>query len=196
MVFYDRRHEKLIGMETRVLEAGKTGKLNTYIIFPSGVYGSSLGPEPGTALGVIQLLYKLQAQQVGFVPYVGEGSSLFQSLHVEDFPPFVIKVLEESLRTDTPEESVYARCYIISSQATPWKIVSPAFAKLLHAQGVVDSPEARSVPLEEAGEGELPNLQAGSMLLKNERAKRMGFKPVKEDVIEFLEKEVEKLKSK
>lgn len=108
----------------------------------------------------------------------------------------MIKVLDEALRTDTPEESVYARCYIASSQATPWKIVSAAFAKLLHAQGVVDSPEARSVPLEQAGEGELPNLQAGSMLLKNERAKRLGFKPVKEDVIEFLEKEVEKLKSK
>jgi nucleoside-diphosphate-sugar epimerase len=176
------------------LEAGKTGKLNTYIIFPSGVYGYSLGPVPGKALGVIQLLYKLQAEQLGFVPYVGEGTSLFQSLHVEDFPPFVLQVLEESLKTDTPKESVYARCYIASSQSTPWKEVSPAFAKLLHAQGVVSSPEARSVPLQEAGEGELPNLQAGSMLFKNERAKRLGFKPVKEGVLKFLEKELEKLK--
>lgn len=179
----------------RVLEAGKTGKLNTYLLFPSGTYGHSLGPAPGTALGVIQLLYKLQAEQLGFVPYVGEGTSLFQSLHVEDFPPFVLKVLEEALKTDEPKESVYARCYIVSSQATPWNVVSSAFAKLLHAQGVVDSPEARSVPLEEAGEGELPNLQAGSMLLANERAKRLGFRPVKEDVVEFLEREVERLKS-
>jgi nucleoside-diphosphate-sugar epimerase len=176
-----------------VLEAGKTGKLNTYLLFPSGTYGHSLGPVPGTALGVIQLLYKLQAQQLGFVPYVGEGSSLFQSLHVEDFPPFVLKVLDEALKTDEPKESAYARCYIVSSQPTPWKVVSAAFAKLLHAQGVVNSPEARSVPLEEAGEGELPNLQAGSMLFTNERAKRLGFKPVKEDVVEFLEREVEKL---
>ncbi|KAE9365195.1 NAD(P)-binding protein, partial [Stipitochalara longipes BDJ] len=178
------------GPDVAVLEAGKSGKLNTYIIFPSGVYGHSLGPVSGKALGVIQLLYKLQAEQLGFVPYVGEGSSLFQSLHVEDFPPFVLQVLDESLKTDTPKESVYARCYIASSQSTPWKLVSPAFARLLHAQGIVDSPEARSVPLEEAGEGELPNLQAGSMLFKNERAKRLGFKPVKEDVLEFLDKEL------
>jgi nucleoside-diphosphate-sugar epimerase len=173
------------------LEAGKSGKLNTYLIFPSGVYGNSLGPVP--ALGVNQLLYKLQAQQLGFVPYVGDGSSLFQALHVEDFPPFALKVVEEALRTDTPKESVYARCYIISSQAMPWKTVSGAFAKLLHAQGVVASPEARSVPLEQAGEGELPNLQAGSMLLRGERAKRLGFKPVKEDILVYLEREVEKI---
>ncbi len=106
----------------------------------------------------------------------------------------MLKVLENALKAETPKGSVYARCYIVSSQATPWKIVSGAFAKLLYSQGVVDSPEAKSVRLEEAGEGELPNLQAGSMLLKNERAKRLGFKPVKEGVVEFLEKEVEKLK--
>lgn len=180
-------------MSNRVLEAGKSGKLNTYIIFPSGVYGSSIGPNPGKALGVIQLLYKLQAQELGFVPYVGDGSSLFQSLHVEDFPPFVLKVLEEALRTDAPKDSVYARCYFATSQATPWKTVSEAFAKLLYAQGVVDSPKAKSVLLENAGSGELPNLQAGSMLLRNERAKRLGYKSVKENVVEFVEQEVAKI---
>lgn len=175
------------------MEAGKTGKLNTYIIFPSGVHGRSLGPTPGTALGVVQLLYKFQAQQLGFVPYVGDGSALFQNIHVEDFAPFVLDVLEEALKTDTPKDSVYERCYITSSKATPWKEVSAAYAKLLHAQGIVSSSEAKSVRLEEAGEGELPKLQGGSMLLKNERARRLGFKPTKEDVVEFLEKEAEKL---
>jgi nucleoside-diphosphate-sugar epimerase len=128
------------------------------------------------------------------VPYVGEGSSLFQSIHVEDLPPFIVKVLEEALKTSEPEGSVYSRCYIISSQTSTWKETGTAFAKLLHAQGVVTSPEARSVKLEEAGEGELPHLQGGSMLLKNDRAKRLGFKPIKEGVLEYLENEVKALK--
>ena len=170
--------------------------MNTYIIFPSGVYGTSRGPVPGKALGVIQLLYKLQAEEVGFVPYVGEGSGIFPNIHVEDFPPLVIKVVEEALKTPEPTGSVYSRCYFATSQETSWKETSTMFAKLLHAQGVVSSPEPRSVPLEEAGSGELPNLQAGSMLLKNDRAKRLGYKPVKEGVLEFLQKELEVLQAK
>jgi nucleoside-diphosphate-sugar epimerase len=162
--------------------------VNTYIIFPSGVYGRSAGPKK--ALGVIQLLYKLQAEEIGFVPYIGEGSSLFQSLHAEDFPPFMLKVVDEALKNPEPTGSVYSRFYIITSQELTWKETSTAFAKLFHAQGIVSSPEAKSVPLAEAGSGELPDLlQGGSMLLKNDRAKRLGWKPVKEGLVEFLEDE-------
>ena len=181
-------------MSNRVLEAGKTGEVNTYIIFPSGVYGRSVGPKK--ALGIIQLLYKLQAEEVGFVPYIGEGSGIFQSLHVEDFPPFVLKVVDEALKNPEPTGSVHSRFYIITSQETTWKETSTAFAKLFHAQGIVSSPLARSVPLAEAGSGELPDLlQGGSMLLKNDRAKRLGWKPVKEGLVEYLEKEMELLKA-
>ena len=135
----------------------------------------------------------MQAEEIGFVPYIGDGSSLFQSLHVEDFPPFVLKVLDLALQDPEPKSSVYERCYIVTSQATTWKETSNAFAKLLYKQGVVKSPEAKSVSLKEAGTGELPNLQAGSMLLKNGRAKRLGWKPVKEGILEYLAKEVEAL---
>lgn len=130
------------------------------------------------------------------MPYIGEGSSLFQSLHVADFPPFVLKVVDEALKNPEPSGSVYSRLYIVSSQETSWKETSTAFAKLLHAQGVVSSPEAKSVPLAEAGSGELPHLlQGASMLLKNDRAKRLGYKPVKESLLEYLGNELELLKA-
>lgn len=104
-------------------------------------------------------------------------------------------MLEEALKTDEPEGSPYSRCYIATSQTSTWKETGNAFAKLLHAQGVVSSPEAKSVKLEDAGEGELPNLQGASMLLKNDRARRLGFKPVKEGVLEYLKNEVKALKN-
>jgi nucleoside-diphosphate-sugar epimerase len=125
----------------RVIEAGKSGEVITYIIFPSAVYGKSLGPKQ--APGVIQLLAKLQAEELGFVPYIGEGSSILQSLHVEDFPPFVLKVVDEALKNPEPTGSLYSRFYIVTSQETAWKDASNAFAKLFHAQGVVSSPEAK-----------------------------------------------------
>lgn len=130
------------------------------------------------------------------MPYIGEGTSLFQSLHVEDFPPFVLKVIEEAMQNPEPKGSVYSRFYIITSQATTWIDTSNAFARLLHAQGVVSSPEAKSVPLAEAGSGELPHLlQGASMLLENDRAKRLGYKPLKEGLLEWLENEVQLLKA-
>jgi hypothetical protein len=105
----------------------------------------------------------------------------------------VLKVLDLALKDPEPKSSVYERCYIVTSQATTWKETSNAFAKLLYKQGVVKSPEAKSVSLKEAGTGELSNLQAGSMLLENGRAKRLGWKPVKEGILEYLAKEVEAL---
>lgn len=43
----------------RVLNAGKEGKIGTYIVFPPALYGRSIGPVK--ALGVIQLLMLQQA---------------------------------------------------------------------------------------------------------------------------------------
>jgi hypothetical protein len=62
----------------RVLEAGKEGTINTYMIIPSGVYGASTGPVK--ALGTIQYLLHEKAKELGFVPYVGEGSTIFNTV--------------------------------------------------------------------------------------------------------------------
>jgi hypothetical protein len=58
---------------------------------------------------------------------------------------------------------------------------------------VVDSPAARKVSVEDGGEGGLPHLQAESMSSKNEGAKRLGFRATKAGVVEFWEREVERL---
>ena len=129
------------------------------------------------------------------MPYIGEGSAVFPTIHVEDFPPFVVKVVDEALKNPEPSGSVYSRFYITSSQPTAWKDASNAFARLFHAQGIISSPEAKSVAFGEAGNGELGHLlQPSSMLLRNDRAKRLGYKPVKESLLEYLENEVKALK--
>lgn len=66
------------GPDVEVLEAGKDGRINAYVIFPSGVYGQSVGPIK--ALGVIQLFMAMKAKELGFVPYVGAGTSIFNSV--------------------------------------------------------------------------------------------------------------------
>jgi hypothetical protein len=71
--------------DIEVLEAGKEGGIATHILIPSGCYGASVGPVK--ALGVIQLLMILKAKELGFVPYVGDGSAIFNMVR---HPPLVL----------------------------------------------------------------------------------------------------------
>lgn len=168
------------------MNAGKEGKIGTYIVFPSGIYGDAAGPIP--ALGVIQLIFREKAEELGFVPYVGEGSSVFNCLHVNAIAPFMLSVLGLAMRGGSPRGSVYERCFLIGGQNLSWKVAAGAFAKSLHAEGVIASPEARSVGLKEAGGGELPMLMASNMSFVSDRAERLGYKHEEMGLVEYLER--------
>jgi hypothetical protein len=127
-----------------------------------------------------------KAKELGFIPYVGEGSAIFNALHVKDVTPFVIQLLALSLREDSPQGSVYERCFIIGGQEVPWKAASNAFAQALHARGLVESPTAKRVTLENAGKGEIPMLMASNMRFVSHRAERLGFQNKEAGLVEFL----------
>jgi nucleoside-diphosphate-sugar epimerase len=160
------------------------GKIGTYLVIPSGIYGEAAGPVP--ALGVMQLIYQEKAQELGFVPYIGEGSARFNSLHVGAITPFMLKVLELALREESPQGTVHERCYAIGGKETPYKDIAAAYAKLFHAQGVIPQPEARSVSLEEAGVGELPMLMASDMRFVSNRAEALGYKNDEISLLDYL----------
>jgi hypothetical protein len=194
-------------MINRVIEAGKEGTINTYMIIPSGVYGTSTGPVK--ALGTIQYLMHEKVKELGFVPYVGEGSTIFNTvspiepicttssvskkskIHVEDIPPFILQVLDLALKEKEPKGSVYSRIFIIGGQDNTWKEVSTAFAQAFHAKGVVDSPVAKSVSRPEAGGGEIPDLMAKGLHIKMDRAKRLGFKATHPSLLDHLHQALE-----
>ncbi|KIW95874.1 uncharacterized protein Z519_02939 [Cladophialophora bantiana CBS 173.52] len=134
----------------------------------------SCGPVP--ALGVVQLIFREKAKELGFVPYVGEGSAIFNCLHVNAIAPFMLKVLDLALHDDTPQGSVSERCFPVGGEEINWKNVSETFAKVLHAEGLVPGPQARSVTLDEAGEGELPMLMASNVMFASRRAEKLGYK--------------------
>lgn len=80
--------------------------------------------------------------------------------------------------SDEPKGSVYERCYILGTRNDQAKDVLAAYARTLHAKGVVPSSEAKSVTLEESGDPSHPfwKVLGGSILFKNERATKLGFK--------------------
>jgi hypothetical protein len=101
--------------------------------------------------------------------------------------PFLLQVLTLAMSEDTPQGSVYERCYIIGANEDKWKDVSAAFAENLYARGVISSPKPRGVTQEASGGGELSGLMASDMLLKYDRATKLGYNPTHESLLEHLE---------
>ena len=120
------------------------------------------------------------------MPYVGEGTAIFNSLHVGAITPFLLKLLNLALQEQGPQGSVYERCYLIGGRETGYKKVAEAFAKLFYWEGVISTPQAKSVSLEEAGKGELPMLMANEMRFVSNRAKALGYKHEEPDLIKYL----------
>jgi len=86
--------------------------------------------------------------------------------------------------------SAYSRYYIVYSQANTWKDIASALAPVLYSRGVLPSPEPRSVPIEQAGEGEVPTLLGANMLVKGDRATALGFKPTARPLLEHIREDL------
>jgi nucleoside-diphosphate-sugar epimerase len=127
-----------------------------------------------------------KVKELGFIPYVGDGSSIFNSLHVKDVARFVSLILAQALKEEV-QGSVYERCFLIGGAEVQWKSVARAFANVFHSKGVISDPEAKSVALNEAGRGEIPMLMASDMRFVGPRAKRLGFQATEATLLAYLE---------
>jgi nucleoside-diphosphate-sugar epimerase len=175
------------GPDTVVLAAGNATNIKTYIIYPPIIHGHSAGP--GKALGVVQYLMKAKAEELGFIPYIGAGTTGANAVHTKDVSRFVLLVLSEAISSSlVKKESPCERCFIIGGKFMMWKDVANAFAKALFKEGIVKEGEARSVSLEEAGEGEVPKLMASDTKYTMGRSQKLGFVTKELGLIEFLEK--------
>jgi hypothetical protein len=82
-----------------------------------------------------------------------------------------------------PAES---RFYIIHGEQVAWKDVATVLAKTLHSKGVLSDAEPRSVPIEQAGEGEILTLLGSNMFVKGDRANKLGFHPKEKSILEHI----------
>ncbi|KIW32932.1 uncharacterized protein PV07_04444 [Cladophialophora immunda] len=171
----------------RVLEAGERGKIITYIVCFAMTYGPNIGPVPN--LGVAYNILTSNAKQLGVAPYVGDGSAVASAIHVGDGVRFLTKIVGIA-GTEKPTGSAYSRYYIIHGERVAWKDLSSALAKVLHAKAVVASPEPKSVPSADAGAGEIGSLIAANMLVKGDRAARLGFKATHPSILVQMQEDL------
>jgi len=147
-------------------------------------YGSA--PSPFSSLGIGYKLLTGNAISLGYTPYVGDGSAVLSTIHVNDALTFIYKIIDLAVAQKEVTGSAESRWYNIYGERVSWKDLATVLAKTLHSKGVLPDAEPRSVPLEQAGEGEIPKLIAANMLMKGDRAEKLGFKARERSILEHI----------
>ncbi|KAI1317715.1 hypothetical protein F5Y16DRAFT_419476 [Xylariaceae sp. FL0255] len=177
--------------DTVVLEAGATGDIDTFIVCPSVVYGRASVESPG--IGVGWQLITSNAKSLGYVPYLGDGSAVLSTTHIQDLVSFLVTITGRAA-SELDTGSAYERFYMLETERVSWKALATTVAAILHREdpATFRSPEPKRV-LEfgdEAGRGEVKHLVAANMLLTGPRAKSVGFNPTGKSILEHASEDL------
>jgi nucleoside-diphosphate-sugar epimerase len=141
-----------------VFKAASAGIINGFVVCPGGIYG--LGSENavtnGTtapSLGVWASWMVENIINLGFSPYIGEGTAVFPTVHVDDVVQLMFLVFEKALNTwDTYKpEDAYNNFYLGVDERFGAKTHATAFAEYVSETGKLDSVKIKQVTFEESG---------------------------------------------
>ena len=158
--------------DTVALEADTDGSVESYIVCPAVVYGGASIASP--SIGIGYNLVTGNAKPLGYVPYVGDGTAVLSTTHVLDLMSFLLKIVDVAA-AGPAQGSAYTRYYMVETGRVQWKQLATELARIMYEKGVFPTAEPRNVPFEQAGEGEVKHLVAANMLMKGDRAARMGY---------------------
>ena len=144
-----------------ILQAAAAGEVNALFVCPGGIYGISedhigktVDDPSGNASGVWVKWNEDNVEELGFSPFVGDGTSINRLIHVDDVVTLMLLVFQKALDTwdlYLPED-VYKNFYIcVADQPYSSKPVAEAFADLQYRRGKIAQPIAKRVTYEEAG---------------------------------------------
>jgi nucleoside-diphosphate-sugar epimerase len=170
-----------------VLGAGKDGSVETYIVCPAVVYGGAA--IASKTIGVGYNLVTGNAKPLGYVPYVGDGSAVLATTHIIEVISFLLKIIERAAEGPA-DGSVYSRWYNLQTNRVAWKDLATELAKVMFTKGIFQSNEPKSVPIDEAGEGEVKHLVGSNMLMEGPRAAQMGHKPTQRSILEQIHEDL------
>ena len=176
-------------MLSSVLKAGEAGELDTYIMCPGIIYGGAAVQSPTIGLGYNGIT--ALAKAAGYMPYVGDGSAVVAVTHVVDAVNFLVRIVERAA-AGPATGSAYSRWYnVLTEERVAWKDIATELARVLEKKGVVREKEARSVSLEEAGEGPFKYIIASNLLMLGPNAAKMGFMPSQPGIVEQMGSDLE-----
>jgi hypothetical protein len=107
-----------------------------------------------------------------------------------DVVPFLLKIIDLAAQPGPAQGSVYSRWYNVETARVAWKDLATELAKVMHSKGIFTSPEPKSVPIDEAGQGEVKYLLGSNMLMTTNRSSRMGFKATHPSILEQIHEDL------
>ncbi|OAQ95967.1 hypothetical protein LLEC1_01916 [Akanthomyces lecanii] len=99
-----------------------------------------------------------------------------RACHILDLVNFLVTISDVAAQGPA-QGSAFSRFYMLETARVSWKDLATELARAMHARGIFASAEPKSVPFEQAGEGEVKHLVAANMLMQGDRARAMGFRP-------------------
>jgi hypothetical protein len=146
-----------------ILRAAANGEVNAYFVCPVGVYGSSkdhiahsagpTGAKYANTAGIWANWMMDNVTELGFSPYVGPGTSVFYTIHVDDVVSLILAVYAKAIEVgdNYQPKDVYQNFYLGADEKHQAKFLATSFAKAMARNGKVPNAEARSVSYDEAG---------------------------------------------
>jgi nucleoside-diphosphate-sugar epimerase len=83
--------------------------------------------------GVFNRLYSNNAKQLGYTPYIGDGSAVMALLHVDDVVAALLTVLALAVdpANETRTAAAEARWYNAGGMPVEWKTIAEVYGKAL-----------------------------------------------------------------
>jgi len=175
-------------VDLEILTAGERGKVATYIIAPSTIYGVAHS-NPVRKLSIqIPTVIRLALEHKQAL-HAGTGTNLWNNVHIDDLAELYVLVFQNALKNPTAKASPYESYYWGAAAEHSWGDVTRAVGASLHKRGLLPTAEPRSATLEEA-----PKLLyvASNSRAVAERGLALGWKPSRIGWEKYLEEDIDR----
>jgi len=136
----------------KIVLAGGTsgGNVKTAIVCPPTIYGPGRGP--GNTFSDQWYLMAKGMLQKGFGFQVGEGKNTWTHVHIHDLSNIYLRLVEEAAKGGGEATWGEQGYYFAESGEYVWGDMAKKIAAEVHKQGFIESPDVRSVSIDEANQ--------------------------------------------
>ncbi|KDQ21225.1 hypothetical protein BOTBODRAFT_25651 [Botryobasidium botryosum FD-172 SS1] len=178
-------------VDLEIFAAGESGQIATYIIAPSTIYDIGHTNPVNKISQQVPIIIRA-ALEKGHAAYVGDGTNVWNSVNINDTAELYVLVLRYALKqneTPAPPAHKFSNFFFGSGEVFAWGDIARAVGKILHARGLLKSPEAISV---EPGNDFFTAYTGSNSRSNAERSRtQLGWKPKSRSIFEALEDDVE-----
>lgn len=178
-------------VDNLVYEAGKSGLVDTFIICPPLIYGTSSGPVRQDSRQVPGLIRLAIAR--GKAAYVGKGLNIWNNVHVEDLADLYVLIMEKALEGVAPKND--EGYYFAESSSSNFKDLVEQIAKVLLRLGVTkdDTTEGVDTSTSDIFPKSLAYATGNNSRSRAVKGRNLGWNPHRPSLCDTLEETTQRI---